>query len=67
LGRKTLAYPIQKKEEAIFYLFYVKSNPENISKIESNFYRRENILRYLILKRKKLKFEEEVNAGSISE
>ncbi|HOK56771.1 MAG TPA: 30S ribosomal protein S6 [bacterium] len=67
LGRKTLAYPIKKKEEAIYYLFYIKTKPENISKIESNFYRRENILRYLILQRKKLNFEEEVNAGSVSE
>ncbi len=64
-GRKTLAYPIRKKEEAIYYLFYIKSAPENISKIESNFYRRENILRYLILQRKK--FKETVDAGTISE
>ncbi|MCS7180865.1 MAG: 30S ribosomal protein S6 [bacterium] len=68
LGRKTLAYPIKKKEEAIYYLFYIKSNPENISKIESNFYRRENILRYLILQRKKFNFKEiEENAGTVSE
>ncbi|MCM8772208.1 MAG: 30S ribosomal protein S6 [Candidatus Omnitrophica bacterium] len=66
-GRKTLAYPIKKKEEAIYYLFYIRSLPENISKIESHFYRRENILRYLILQRKRLKFEEEVSAGSVSE
>lgn len=65
-GRKTLAYPIKKKEEAIYYLFYIKSEPQNISKIESNFFMRENILRYLILQRKKIK-QEEIGAGSISE
>ncbi|MGC8977148.1 MAG: 30S ribosomal protein S6 [Candidatus Ratteibacteria bacterium] len=65
-GRKTLAYPIKKKEDAIYYLFYIKSKPEDISKIESNFKMRENILRYLILQRKRLNFEEEVDAGSLS-
>lgn len=67
LGRKTLAYPIKKKEEAIYYLFYIKSTPDKISNIEQNFYRRENILRYLILQRKKLPLEENVNAGTFSE
>jgi small subunit ribosomal protein S6 len=67
LGRRTLAYPIKKKQDAIYYLFYIKCTPDKISKIEENFYRRENILRYLILQRKKLKFAEEINAGTISE
>jgi small subunit ribosomal protein S6 len=67
LGRRTLAYPIKKKQEAIYYFFYIKCSPDKISKIEENFYRREKILRYLVLQRKKLKFTEEVNAGTISQ
>lgn len=66
-GRKTLAYPIKKKEEAIYYLFYIKSAPDKIANIENNFYRRENILRYLILQRKKFNFKELNNAGTLSE
>ncbi|MCM8767110.1 MAG: 30S ribosomal protein S6 [Candidatus Omnitrophica bacterium] len=67
LGRKTLAYPIKKKEEAVYYIFYIKSTPDKISKIESEFYRRENILRYLFLRRKKFNFKEEVDAGTVSQ
>lgn len=66
-GRKTLAYPIKKKEEGIYYLFYIRSSPDKISKIEENFLRRENILRYLILQRKKLPVGENLNAGTVSE
>lgn len=66
-GRKTLAYPIKKKEDAVYYLFYIRSSPDKISKIESNFYNRENILRYLILHRKKLKIEETIDAGTVSQ
>lgn len=65
-GRKTLAYPIKKMEEAVYYLFYFKASPEAIKRIEDHFKRKENILRYLILQRKKLPEAEgeKVNAGT---
>ncbi|HDD64590.1 MAG TPA: 30S ribosomal protein S6 [Firmicutes bacterium] len=66
-GRKTLAYPIKKMEEAVYYLFYFTAPPDAIARIEDHFRRKENILRYLILQRKKLPEGEEVNAGTKSQ
>ena len=58
-GRKKLAYPINKKEEAIYYLFYFKTTPSSIIEIRENLKSRQNILRHLILQRKKLPGEVE--------
>ncbi|HOJ39082.1 MAG TPA: 30S ribosomal protein S6 [bacterium] len=53
-GRKNLAFPIKKKTEAVYYLFYFQAEPGLLAKIEPNFRVRENILRYLFLLRKQL-------------
>ncbi|HDN97740.1 MAG: 30S ribosomal protein S6 [Candidatus Omnitrophota bacterium] len=64
-GRKKLAYPINKKEEAIYYLFYFKADPSSIIEIREGLKSRGNIMRHLILQRKKLPGELE-NAGAQS-
>ncbi len=53
-GTKRLAYPIKKKTDAVYHLFYFKASPEMLPHIEQSFRRRENILRYLFLQRKRL-------------
>lgn len=53
-GAKHLAYPIEKKTDAAFYLFYFKASPEMMPLMEQSLRRRENILRYLFLQRKRL-------------
>ncbi len=53
-GTKRLAYPIKKKTDAVYHLFYFKASPEMLPPIEQTFRRRENILRYLFLQRKRL-------------
>jgi len=66
-GRKTLAYPIKKKQEGVYYLFYFTAPPTIKQSIEENLKLRENILRYLLIKRKVLPNQEPVNAGTESE
>jgi len=63
-GRKNLSYPIKKKTEAIYYLFYFESSPDSLKKIEDTLREKESILRYLFLLRKKLPREETVNVKS---
>jgi len=68
LGRRDLAYPIKKKTEAIYCVFYFTALPEQILSIKSSVARRENILRYLIMQRKKrLQREEKENGGTKSQ
>jgi small subunit ribosomal protein S6 len=57
-GKKHLAYPIKKKTEAVYYIFYFKASPDIMSHIKSLFKRRDNILRYLFLQKKRLPEEE---------
>ncbi|NQU85734.1 MAG: 30S ribosomal protein S6 [Mariniphaga sp.] len=49
-GMKKLAYPIQKKSTGFYHLFEYKSNPEFISKLETEFRRDERIIRFLTVK-----------------
>jgi len=69
-GKKHLAYPIKKKSEAIYYLFYFNASPETMLIAEPQMRRRENILRYLFLQRKRFpegQKEENTNARTESE
>ena len=66
-GRKTLAYPIKKKQEGVYYLFYFTAPSTIKQSIEENLKLRENILRYLLIKRKTLPQKEPVDAGTKSE
>ncbi len=53
-GTKRLAYPIKKNTDAFYYLFFFKASPDMILPIDLFLKRRESILRYLFLERKKL-------------
>lgn len=67
LGRRDLAYPVKKNTEAIYYAFYFTALPDQIAPIRESFVRRDNILRYIIVQRKRLpKEEEEKNGGAES-
>jgi small subunit ribosomal protein S6 len=67
LGKRDLAYPVNKNTEAIYSVFYFTALPEQIQAIKSSFARRENILRSLIMQRKRLPKEETENGGTKSE
>jgi len=49
-GMKKLAYPIQHKSTAFYYLFEFKVSPEFISKLEIELRRDEKIIRFLTVK-----------------
>lgn len=52
-GKKYLAYPIKKETEAFYYIVYFMALPGSLSSISEGMRRRENILRYLFLQRKR--------------
>jgi len=52
-GKKHIAYPIKKDTEAFYYIVYFRAPSEAISSISEGLRRREKILRYLFLQRKR--------------
>ena len=54
-GRRPLAYGMAKKREGFFCLVSFKGEPENISKINREFFLNENILRAFVTVRHKEK------------
>ncbi len=62
-SKKTLAYPIKKKEEAYLSCFDFKIEEEGIKKITSKIKEEEEILRYLLIKKPIFKNKEEGIAG----
>ena len=50
LGRKKLAYPINKEVSGFYYLMYVTATTETIQEFDRKLRINENILRHLILK-----------------
>lgn len=49
LGKKTLAYPIEKFSEGIYVNYQFTAQPLAISKIKEALRHKENILRFMIL------------------
>jgi small subunit ribosomal protein S6 len=49
-GLKKLAYPIKKKNNGYYFSIEYKANPNFIAKLEIEFKRDENILRFLTIK-----------------
>lgn len=66
-GRRALAYPIKKKKEGFYYLFYFTAPATIKEDIEKKLKLRENILRYLLIRRKVLPQQEPVNAETNSQ
>ena len=52
-GKRHLAYPINKKKDAYYYIVYFQIDSEKIIELEKKYKLMENILRYLILIPKK--------------
>jgi len=50
-GKRKLAYPIKKFEEAFYVFFHYKSEPEVILELERQFKQKDSILRYLTVKK----------------
>lgn len=51
MGRKKLAYPINKEVSGFYYLMNVEANAETIKEFDRKLRINENILRHLILKK----------------
>ncbi len=49
LGKKTLAYPIKKKNEGTFINYIFTAEPDSIAKIKDYLKHKEAILRFMIL------------------
>jgi len=64
LGVRNLAYPIKKKKEGFFSIFYFQSPPSLINEIKTKLDSKENILRYMIINRKRLPQKKEKDANS---
>ncbi|MGC9065747.1 MAG: 30S ribosomal protein S6 [Candidatus Ratteibacteria bacterium] len=60
-GRRSLMYPIKKKKEGYYYLFYFECSSQDLKKIEENLKHREKILRTLVIAKKE--FPEFVKNG----
>lgn len=61
-GRRSLTYPIAKKTEAVFYLFYFQAPPGTVSELKAALRNRETLLRHMVLARKTLPEKEVVHA-----
>ncbi|HOL21256.1 MAG TPA: 30S ribosomal protein S6 [bacterium] len=63
-GKKYLAYPIKKEREAFYYIVYFRALPGSLPSISEGLRRRENIIRYLFLQRKRFpELEKEEQKG----
>lgn len=51
MGRKKLAYPINKEVSGFYYLMNIEANNETIQEFDRKLRINENILRHLILKK----------------
>jgi len=51
MGRKKLAYPINKEVSGFYFLMNVEANTETIQEFDRKFRINENILRHLILRK----------------
>ena len=51
MGRKKLAYPIEKEVSGFYYLMYAEANAEIIKEFDRKLRINENILRHLTLKK----------------
>lgn len=48
-GKRLLAYPIQKFQEAIYVHTVIAAKPENVAKIDQTLIRNNDILRHLLV------------------
>ena len=51
MGKKRLAYPIQKNEEAIYMLINFEANPSLIAELERNYRITDEVLKFITVKK----------------
>lgn len=54
-GVKTLAYPIEKKLQAAYFLLNISLTPDSVSKVDRTLRTREAVLRHLLVKKETTK------------
>jgi len=52
LGKKRLAYPIEKKKDGFYLLLYFRLAPDRLSELKGDYRLADSILRFLILKKR---------------
>ncbi len=57
MGLRKFAYPIKKKMNGYYYVFYVKLDYELLKEIERRFKLNENVFRYLVIRHDPKKLE----------
>jgi small subunit ribosomal protein S6 len=67
-GMRKLAYPINRKKNGHYFLFQFDANPEIIKKLETEYSRDENIIRYLtiVMDKNMLAFSEKRRSGAFN-
>ena len=53
MGKKRLAYEINKNREAFYMLFNFEAKPDSIAEIERNYRINDDILKFIIVKKEK--------------
>ena len=67
-GMRKLAYPINRKKNGHYFLFQFDANPDIIKKLETEYSRDENIIRYLtiVMDKDMLAFSEKRRSGAFN-
>ncbi|MCB1181383.1 MAG: 30S ribosomal protein S6 [Chlamydiia bacterium] len=55
LGRRKLAYPIQRSREGHYYLLYFTSNSKDVGEIWKEYHLNEDLLRFMTLQTEEIK------------
>ena len=50
LGKRTLAYEVQKNKEGIYQVLYFESNPELIKELERNYRITDEVIKFMTIK-----------------
>jgi len=67
-GMRKLAYPMNRKKNGHYFLFQFDANPDIIKKLETEYSRDENIIRYLtiVMDKNMLAFSEKRRSGAFN-
>lgn len=51
LGKKKLAYEVQKNKEGYYVVFYFEANPNLISELERNYRITDEVIKFIVVKK----------------
>lgn len=66
-GRRRLAYPIERHQDAFYVLYTVTSQPGTLEPLERDLKFNSNVLRYLLVRQEKTELEPEETEGVVDE